>query len=179
MNIDQYYEPLMTDLKAGKRVFFKAPRNVMQEISEYFSAAIKNSNKTELRKVLCLIDHCQLSSAQFTDSICEALEKEEDPELIVFLLSASTKHVINRIKEGEIRTPPAYLQTLKRLLNHPNPEVMEWNLRIIEQMPKIPNEFKLTVLENKPSIFKTLDKHQKASRQIITMLEKRWNHVRR
>ena len=169
----------MADLKAGKRVFFKAPRPQMQQIAEYFSVCLNNSNQSELRKVLCLVDHCQLPSPLFTDLICQALESEENPEMIVFLLSSSTKHVIKRVVEGEIRTPESYLQTLEKLLSHPNPEVMEWNLRIIEQMPKLPNKLKIKVLDNKPSFLKILDKHHKASRQIITMLEKRWNHVRR
>jgi len=179
MDIDQYYKPLMADLKAGKRVFFKAPKPEMRQISDYFAQCLKNSNQAELRKVLCLLDHCQLPSPLFTDLICQALETEQDPEMIVFLLSCSTKHIIKRIKEGEIRTPENYLLTLEKLLTHPNPEVMEWNLRIIEQMPKLPNKLKIKVLEHKPSFLKMLDKHHKASRQIITMLEKRWNHVRR
>ena len=179
MDIDQYYKPLMEDLRQGKRVFFKAPKPVMKEISEYFAETVQNANKVEMRKVLCLVDHCQLPQTFFTDIICQALEKEDDPELIVFLLSSSTTHIIRRIKEGEIRAPESYLQSLQKLLTHSNPEVVEWNLRIIEQMPKLPNALKLIVLKNKPSVLKILDKHQKASRQIITMLEKRWHHVRK
>ena len=179
MDIDQYYKPLMEDLRLGKRVFFKAPKPVMRQISEYFAKTVQSGDKIGMRKALCLVDHCQLPQSLFTDTICQALEKESDPELIVFLLSSSTTHIIRRIKEGEIRAPESYLQSLEKFLTHSNPEVVEWNLRIIEQMPKLPNALKLRVLKNKPSVLKILDKHQKASRQIITMLEKRWHHVRK
>jgi hypothetical protein len=176
MDIDKYYAPLISDLKQGKRVFFKASKPVLRELAEYFSHLLENPNQQELRKVLCLLDHCQFPCPYFVSPLYQALEQETDPDNLIFLLSCFSNHVVKLAIDGQHRIEKGYYKFLQALLSHKSPEVLEWTLRIIDQLPKVPAELKAAVLQKKPSILKIGNKHYKAARQIVGMLEKRWQH---
>ena len=127
-----------------------------------------------LLEVLCILGHCQNSSAEFNFLLLEALNLEQDPKTVVFLLAATEKHLIaDALKSGNM--PPAeFLIILKKLLQSKNPEILEWTLRTIEAMGPLNNRLKNEVRASRPGIKKIFNVHLKASDEIINLLEEQW-----
>jgi hypothetical protein len=96
--------------------------------------------------------------------------------LIVFTLNCSRKHIIGaRFQKGH-RLSFEYLEALKKHLHSKSPEVQEWTLRTIEECGNQGVYFLREFDKIKPPPWKWFNSHQRAVREIIALLERRWSH---
>jgi hypothetical protein len=170
MNIESLYNEIIEELKRGGRGLRKLSPDQIEGL-------IKNWNRDQLKLILCILDHSIENLACFDESIIKSLHEETEPELLIFLLGAAQKHSIAaRAYDG---FPPSsdFIKAIKYLLNSPHinkPEVLEWTLRIIEQMGMKSILFKKEIIKLRPGLGSLFNQHKKSSKQLIELLEKRW-----
>ena len=171
MNIDERYQSIMKGIEQGHRGLtrFTAAETEILEVS-----LNKTENSGELEKILCLIEHSSMPHQGFEKGLISILNSEVPDRLLVFALNASRKHILQaRFNKGH-RLDYEFLETLKRLLHHRNPEVVEWTLRTIEECGNQGVYFLREFDKIKPAPWKWFNAHQRAVREIITLLERRW-----
>jgi hypothetical protein len=135
-------------------------------------------DETAIRKILCILDNTQNMTSEFNGLFIETFEKVRDKNLLIFTLAASQKHVIGEsLRTGNIISYQ-YIEKLKELLKNKNPEIVEWTLRTIETMGPLSARLSKEVREVDLGIFTFLNKHQKSSSQIISLLLKQWEKMR-
>jgi hypothetical protein len=175
MDIDQSYQKIIQGLELGARSLTRFNRDELNELRDRLKVELEKKNSPELEKLLCLIDHSSVDDPQFEPLIIEALNQDLPPRLLVFALNCSRKHVIQaRFKKGH-RLEFDFLETLKKLLFSPSPEVVEWTLRTIEECGNQGIYFLKEFDKIKPPFWKWFNAHQRAVLEIITMLERRWS----
>lgn len=128
-----------------------------------------------LADILFLLDHSTITDRRFEPGLISILKRHElDKDILIFALNASRKHIITaRFKSGT-RLDYTFLEPMQRLLYHPEPEVVEWVLRTIEECGNQGVYFLKDLDKIKPSPFKLFNKHYRAVREIIALLERRW-----
>jgi hypothetical protein len=128
-----------------------------------------------LKDILFLLDHSMNSDRRFEKGLLTLLKRHElESDILIFALNSSRKHIMTaRFKDGH-RLDFSFLEALQKLLYHPNPEVVEWVLRTIEECGTQGVYFLKELDKIKPSPFKLFNKHYRAIREIIAMLERRW-----
>ena len=117
-------------------------------------------------------------TSEFNELFFLTFKKIQNNDLVIYLLAASQKHVIGEALRTGDMIQEEYFQTLRELLKNKNPEVMEWTLRTIESLGPLSTRLKKEVLEAKPGFLKFFNQHQKASSQIIELLENQWKRMR-
>ena len=184
MDYKETYSKILADLKDDKRPLLKLSKEDLNylkvEWEDFFKEYTLNSSSlalSNINKIICILDHTQSHSTIFGPIIIKTLNNISDVETIIFTLGVATKHIIlKNFKEG---TPPSaeFIQILESLLEHSNPEVLEWTLRTIDQLGAMSIRLRPKILEQRPSLLAIFNTHKKASRQIIQMLEKRWESM--
>jgi hypothetical protein len=182
---EKIYSQAIQDLQNFKRPQIKLDKQDFLELHHLWeenlqfmeeSAKKKEEVLSTLEKIFCILDHSQKSSSIFDDLIQQSFPKLKKPELIIYLLSVSQKHIIQKkFLEGN-PIPKGFFGLLKDLLKkyQDEPEIIEWTLRTIEQLGNQSIKLREEVLTIKPRWGVLFNNHKKASRQIIEMLEKRW-----
>lgn len=152
---------------------------IKAEIKSVWEEALKKSGQEErLKQVFCLLDNAAMSTGEFNELFFRTLKEIKNPDLLIYALAASRKHVVeNALKTGEMISFE-YFEGLKILLTHKNPEIKEWTLRTIETLGPMSLRLKQEVLRARPSLLSLLNKHQKASAQIIDYLENEWKRIK-
>ncbi|WP_372655026.1 hypothetical protein [Halobacteriovorax sp.] len=175
MDLNTEFNRVIKKLQNDERPLTKYSEEEFQKLNSIWTELLEKKNFNDLPKVYCLLDNTQNYSNIFTENIYQTFEQISDPELIVFNLSAASKHIIAyHHKKGE-RVPFELIEVLKGLLKNKDAEVLEWTLRTIEQLGSQAIFLKDDIIQSKPGILSLFDKHKKASKQIIEMLEKRWS----
>lgn len=178
--LEAIFKQVIEDLKTMKRPQLKLEESDAVFLASYWEQSlslIKNgteSAKEQLKMVLCVLDNTQSSFPNFDKLFQDTFNQIDDPDFIVFTLSAFQKQVMERMAKASERLNPEQLNTLKKILSHKSPEVLEWGLRTIEQLGSQALFFKQEILAAKPGMKSFFNQHLKASKQIIDMLEKRW-----
>lgn len=171
MNIDDRYQSIMKGIEQGHRGLTRFTAFEMEELE---SALHGTREPEQLEKILCLIDHSTMPHPAFEKDLISILNSEIPDRLIVFALNASRKHILQaRFNKGN-RLEYNFLETLKRLLHHRNPEVVEWTLRTIEECGNQGVYFLREFDKIRPAPWKWFNAHQRAVRELITLLERRW-----
>lgn len=174
LNIDELYDKTLEELKIGSRPRFQFNDHELEYLSEQWINQIQNPS--QLRKILCLVDHLHTDSSHWKGPIVKTLLENEDNDILIHTLGISHKQILYRcVRMGE-RLPYEYLECFHHLLNNQDAEVLEWTLRTIEQMGSQNRLFKETVLKRKPGFMRIFNKHLKNGFEIIEMLEKRWTN---
>lgn len=142
--------------------------------------AVGTQDWGHLRDILFLLEHSMTTDRRFEVGLMTLLKRHElDSDLLIFLLNTSRKHIITaRFKDGQ-RLDFAFLDVLQKLIYHPDPEVVEWVLRTIEECGNQGVYFLKDLDKIKPSPLKLFNKHYRAIREIIAMLERRWRPYER
>lgn len=170
MNIESLYDEIIDELKLGGRGLRKLSKDQIDLL-------IESWNRDQLKLILCILDHSIENLACFDEPIIKSIHEETDPELLIFLLGAAQKHSIAaRANDG---FPPSsdFMNAIRYLLNSPhikNPEVLEWTLRILEQMGMKSILFKKEIINLRPGLGSLFNQHKKSCKQLIELLEKRW-----
>ncbi len=175
MELNTEFNRVIKKLQNDERPLTKYSPEEFEQLNTIWRNLLKEEKYEDLPKVYCLLDNTQNYSDVFTENIYQTFSQLTNPELIVYNLSAASKHIIAfHHKKGE-RVPFELIETLKELLKNKDAEVLEWTLRTIEQLGSQAIFLKDDIIKSKPGILSLFDKHKKASKQIIEMLEKRWS----
>ncbi|MBY0413983.1 MAG: hypothetical protein K2Q18_07450 [Bdellovibrionales bacterium] len=181
-NYQRIYQETIEKLKQGVRPQVKLTPELLLEIKAEWEKAIANgvtqaSQNETIKKILCILDNSQNTTSELNDLFIRTLKQVKDNEMLIYLLSASQKHVIADGLKSGIMISAEFFEILKGLLQSKNPEVKEWTLRTIESMGPLSMRFKQEVLNAKPGIMKLFNKHQKASAELINFLENEWKRM--
>jgi hypothetical protein len=179
MNYHDQYIQIIEKLKKDERPLIKLSPEFITELKTEWEKILELEDipASNLVKILCILDNTQNFSFAFNECFLQTFQKISDPELLIYTLAASQKHIINESLRTGVMIPPFYFEQLKKLLNHKNPEVVEWTLRNIESMGPLSLRLKEDVRKINLSFFKLFNTHQKACTQIIELLEKQWKNL--
>lgn len=168
MNLDEHYSSIMKSLEQGHRGLVRFSSEETDELTGLLAS------KTNLEKVLFLIQHSAMPNQGFEEGILAVLKSDAPDRLIIFSLNAARKHILQaRFNKGH-RLDFEFLEALKKLLFHKNPEVVEWTLRTIEECGNQGVYFLQDFDKIKPAPWKWFNAHQRAVRELIELLERRW-----
>ena len=159
----------------------KLTPELMAELKSEWQKALDHINidETAIKKILCILDNTQNMTSELNELFIETFDKVRNHELLIYTLAASQKHVISEsLRTGNMITSE-YFEKLKELLKNKNPEVVEWTLRTIDSMGPLSLRLVSEVRAVKPGILKFLNNHQKSSAQLISLMEKQWEKMRR
>jgi hypothetical protein len=174
MDLDERYRKIMKGIQQGHRGLTRFTAPETEELEHLLRTTFQEKKTSELEKVLCLIDHSSVPHQGFEPDLISVLKSDVPDHLIIFALNAARKHILQaRFNKGK-RLEFDLLEALKRLLHHPNPEVVEWTLRTIEECGNQGVYFLSEFDKIKPGPWKWFNAHQRAVRELITLLERRW-----
>jgi hypothetical protein len=175
MNIERTYQKIIDDLQQDSRALLRYSQEEVLILREAFAQELDQKNYSRLEKILCLMDHASHDHPEWEMLVLKALNQKLPAQLQVFLLNCSRKHIVQaRFKRGN-RLPFEFLEALKNLLYSPEPEVVEWTLRTIEETGNQGVYFLQEFDKIKPGPWKWFNAHQRAVRELITLLERRWS----
>lgn len=174
MNIEAVFNDIIADLQANKRPQIKLQQEDLEHLAKSWQEINQSEQWADLFKILCILDNTISLSPIFTTSILETLEKCRDSEILVLVLGAARKHIIDESHKRGERVQMNFLNGLKNLLQHKDPEVLEWTLRLIESLGGQAIILKSDVLAAKPGFMAVFNEHKKAAKQIIELLERKW-----
>lgn len=179
-SLNGLYEQIIEELKASKRPQITITPELTNEIIKHWDDFLEGDKKVleHLHKALCILDNSKTTLPDFDKHLENTLLCTEDPQTLVFALGAIQNQIISRCSRSGDRIAFSLIQALKKTLEHPDPEVLEWSLRTIEQLGTQGLLLKTEIFARKPGIFASFNRHAKASKQIIEMLEKRWTDPR-
>lgn len=175
MNIQEQYQKVITSLRQGSRALMQYSSEERGELAQQFNQELSSENTERLEQILCLVDHCATDDSRFEPMILTTLNTALPPRLLIFTLNCARKHIIQaRYKRGQ-RLDFDFLDALQKLLFSGSPEVVEWTLRSIDECGNQGVFFLQYFDKIKPPPWKWFNSHNRAVREIITMLERRWS----
>jgi len=173
MNIEETYKKILSEIEQGHRGLVRLSNDELEELND-----LLGRNET-LLQVLCIVEHSSSLHNKFEKNLLKVMNSPIPDNLIIFALNCARKHIVEaRFQRGQ-RLEFDFLETLKSLIHHKNPEVVEWTLRLIEGCGNQGIYFLKEFDKIKPPPWKWFNSHQRAVREIITLLERRWSPLER
>jgi hypothetical protein len=173
MNLNETYTHILKEIELGHRALIRLSAQDLEDLDLLLRDSL--NNPPELEKVLCVVEHSSTLYGKFEKNLLLVLNSPIPDSLIVFGLNCARKHIVEaRFQRGQ-RLEFDFLELLKKLLYHPNPEVVEWALRLIESCGNQGVYFLKEFDKIRPPPWKWFNAHQRAVREIITLLERRWS----
>lgn len=170
MDLEQTYQKILSEIEQGHRGLVRLSSDDLEELNTLLLSAPE-----KLEKTLCVVEHSATPYNKFETNLLEVLNTPISDPLIIFALNCARKHIVEaRFQKGQ-RLEFNFLETLRKLLFHQNPEVVEWTLRLIEGCGNQGVYFLKDFDKIKPPPWKWFNAHQRAVREIITLLERRWS----
>lgn len=177
MDIETTYQKIISEINLGHRALTKISPDDLDELNQEMISSLEQNNFKKLEQILCIIEHSASFHNKFENNLIRILNSEIPPLLVVFALNCSRKHIVEaRFQRGH-RLEFPFLESLNKLLFHKEPEVVEWTLRLIEGAGNQGIYFLKDFDKIKPAPWKWFNSHQRAVREIITLLERRWSPV--
>ncbi len=173
MDIEETYQKILKEIELGHRGLVRLSSDEIDELNTVLADSISNPGKLE--KVLCVIEHASNFSNKFEPNLLRVLNSPIQDNLVVFTLNCARKHIIEARFTRGLRLEFSFLDALNKYLHHKNPEVVEWTLRTIEACGNQGVYFLKEFDKIKPPPWKWFNSHQRAVREIITLLERRWS----
>lgn len=175
MDIKKTYQGILEGLKIGGRGQVKLSSDESKELHLALKEALGNKSSKELEEILCILGHDQNYSPEFTPDLIKILEQDFSKEIMVYTLSALVRHDIQANQRQGQRVKEETLKVLQKLLDHAEPEVVEWVLRTIDEMGSQGIFYWQKLKEIKPHRLSGLiNKHKRNVVEIIEMLERKW-----
>jgi len=174
MNIEAVFKQIIADLQANKRPQIKLSEDDLAHLAQAWEEVNNTKNWSDLFQILCILDNTVTLSSIFQKVILTTLKECHDSETLVLVLGAARKHIIEESHKRSERIKIDFLNALKDLLQSKDPEVLEWTLRLIESLGSQAIFLKEDVIAAKPGFMAIFNEHKKAAKQIIELLEKKW-----
>jgi len=173
------YHSLISALKQGRRPLQKYTSQEQAELLRWGETALAENLPEQLRQCLCLLDHAERSNPLYTDFLIEILQDQRNDETVIYALGTSAKHIVALYSSRGEKVPLKFRTALLELLKNKNWELLEWVLRIIEQLGNQTLMFIEPVQSIRPSLWQTLppplgNPHARNCRDIIKLLAARW-----
>lgn len=179
MNFEEIYQKILSDLALGHRGLVRFSSDQMDELQKALQIELRARNEDKIKILLCLIEHSSVLNNQYETILLEALNLDLSDQLKIFALNCARKHIIEaRFQKGH-RLDFNFLEVLKKFLHSNSPELVEWTLRTIEGCGNQGVYFLREFDKIKPAPWKWFNPHQRAVREIITLLERRWSQFER
>lgn len=176
MDINAKYQETLEFLKVGKRPFIRFTDHELQSLAHYWQELnSKSAPEEDYLPILCLADHLTRSHRSLNDPLIFTLENRKEENLLVYSLTASFKIIIEESIRQNERIPFAFLNALKAPLSHDSWEVLEWTLRVIDQLGQQSIFLKNEVIARRPHLLQKLNPKTKNISELINMLEYRWS----
>lgn len=175
--LEEIYTQTLEKLKNHQRPLIKIDKALEDDLCHKWSQALEQKDFFSVQKVLCLLDNTQNSSGAFEELFARSLEEIQDPKMSVLILGSSTKHMIVHAQKEGRAIDSRFTRAVLSLLKTQDPEVLEWVLRVLEQYGPQSLRFKKEILEVKPGPLAFMNQHKKNAKQIIELLEKRWEDL--
>lgn len=173
MNIEETYKKILNEIEQGHRGLVRLSADDLEELNTLLG------KQERLEQVLCIVEHSASLYNRFEKNLLNILASDISDNLIIFALNSARKHIVEaRFQKGH-RLDFDFLEVLKKLLHHKSPEVVEWTLRLIEGCGNLGIYFLKEFDKIKPPPWKWFNAHQRAVREIITLLERRWSPLER
>ncbi len=175
-DIESIYQETMGLLKEGKRPFIRLSDDELVELAQHWTELNRReAREEEYLPLLCLADHLSRSHRALNDPLVHTLENRKEENLLVYSLTASFKIIIEECIRQNERIPFNFLSALKAPLAHDSWEVLEWSLRVVDQLGQQSIFLKQEVLSRKPGLLHKLNPKSKNIFELINMLERRWS----
>lgn len=175
MNFHETYQKILNEIAQGHRGLVRLNNDELNDLNNELPGSLNDPQKLE--ELLCIVEHSSSLYNKFEKNLLTVLNADIPDSHIVFALNCARKHIIEaRFQRGQ-RLEYDFLETLKKLLFHRNPEVVEWTLRLIEGCGNQGIYFLREFDKIKPAPWKWFNSHQRAVREIITLLERRWSPI--
>lgn len=180
--LQELYRNILGDLRSGRRPLVSLTPQQLEEVEREWESVLSSSSpsdpplKDKLLPILCVLEHTKTLVNNFDSLFWRTLScKDIDSETIVLVLGALGRQVIDRCQKDAVPVPHQLLGAIRGLLEHSDPEVLEWCLRTVESAGPLSVYLKKEILVAKPGVFGGLfNRHKRAARQIVQLLEKRW-----
>ncbi len=169
MDIESTYQKILAELNKGHRGLIRLSDEDENQLSEQLN------REEKLREVLCILEHSSSPSLKFGPLLIRLLNNLQEESLIIFALNCARRHIVEARFQRGLRLEYDFLEALKKLLFHQNPEVVEWTLRLIESCGNQGIYFSQEFDKIKPPPWKWFNPHRRAIREIIALLENRWS----
>lgn len=174
--IKDLYQKILKNLEQGHRGLV---RFSPAELEEILKALENYESQKDLEEVLCIVEHSASLHSPFEKPLLKILNQNIPDNLVIFALNCARKHIIQARAQKGHRLEFEFLEVLKKLLHSKNPEVVEWTLRTIEECGSQGVYFLKEFDKIKPAPWKWFNTHQRAVREIIALLERRWSRFER
>ncbi|MBT7609856.1 MAG: hypothetical protein HN576_08870 [Bacteriovoracaceae bacterium] len=186
LDIESQYNQTIEKLKNGLRplkLYSTKEGQLLKDKLDYLADS-RPINETELKQVLCLLEHGQCHGIDFSQALLKILQLELSTDVMIFTLSTSIKWVVEFNQKNGHPITFNFMNIINALLlNCSEPEVREWVLRLVDSTGNQSLKFKQSLLTIKPllkpKLFKKTNPHNKNSYKIVLELEKRWEELLR
>jgi hypothetical protein len=173
-NFEQVYQFILERLKNDERTHIVLSEELKNQIQTRWGMVLEQKRFNDLGPIMCILDHSRHPCGALEELFFQTLELSLPASQIVFTLSASWKHLLERWAKNGDRVPMRYLEIMRSLLQHPEAEVREWTLRTLDQVGPQGRMLHQEVKAAKVGWFHRLNPHRKNINQLIDMFEKRW-----
>lgn len=178
MDIEQRYQEIMQEIEQGHRGLVRFSPTELEFLREALDESL-NSPSQNTEKILCLIEHSAGLYAPFEEVLLRALNLDLSENLTVFAINCARRHIVQSRQQRGQRLHYEFLESLKKLLYSRSPEVVEWTLRTIEECGNQGVYFLRDFDKIKPPPWKWFNQHQRAVRELIALLERRWGYAKK
>lgn len=176
--MNDIYQEIIEQLKNGHRPHMGLDESTLEEVQtvlkEYSSIFEDPSHKERLKMALCILDHSRKPIRSLLAPIVKILsDPKMPPFFLITTLGVSKKHVIGPILMEGQQIPTAFLNALESLLDHKEPEVVEWVVRCLEELGPRAKPLYGKLDEIKPGLHKIFNPHCRNIREIIHLMRSR------
>ena len=175
MDISEQYSKIIQEIEKGGRGLVRFNEDQLDDLVLQLEEALDNRNFELIKKILCVLEHSSGLYSRAETILLKILNTQLPDAIIIFALNGARRHIIQAQFQKGQRLKFDFLESLKKLLHSSSPEVVEWTLRTIEECGNQGVYFLREFATIKPAPWKWFNAHQRAVREIITMLERRWS----
>lgn len=184
LDLDALHAAVVRDARAGRRARRPLSGEEARGLGEAWGRALDRGDTGTAEKALCVLGAAQDPLDGLEGLFVRTLESAAGGEggadrararLAVLALGASWRHVIDRSHRTGERIGHGFLEALRGLLAHPDPEVLEWTLRTVDQADAQALPLKDAVAGIRIGFWgRLLDRRLRACSRIVAMLRRRW-----
>lgn len=177
MDITLAYQEILEKIKDEKRPFLRLDQNQRESLALSWREALGDHQNHQLKAISCILEHSTSQDDRFDQLFIESLSTISDANLLIYFLSASQKHVIERAHRIGEPVSIEFIKVLRSLLSLQDPELYEWTLRTIESLGPQNLILKDAILSTRPNRLNIFNKHSVSANQIINLLQRQWNEL--